>query len=655
MRANPPLIAILLLALCPACRAADAAPSATTQPVSLFDAARHMRLDEVRPRMRGYGLSVFAGTQIERFDVQVLSILRNFNPGHDVILVRLSGHDLERTGAIAGMSGSPIYLLGQDGQAKLAGAFAYGWAMTNDPIGGVQPIEDMLKLIPAAPPAAAAAAAPAASTGRVSWRPEDSFPVPWSSKVPDCYPLASQHFVQPNPQVGLHDADSARLRPLVTPLLASGLPPRLLDQFEAIFRAHGLVPLQAGGGSGTTVPADAAAATLEPGAVLAVPLLIGDVDLTAIGTVTESLNGRVFGFGHPFLSEGTIELPMGTGEIQGVVANLVTSFKLGAMRDIAGTLDSDQAVGVAGQEGGQAPMAPIELHITYSDGSLDRHYSFRSALHQRLTAVISMAAVSMALNGERELPPFHTLDYDLSIEFANGRTIRAANTVVNVTPADLLLAVGAPMIAAANNPFERVMIRKVTGTIAVAPEAREASLVSITVPRQTYRPGQTLRAQVTYRPFRGPEATLPFEFALPSGLDDGEYKISVSDYETFLVDEQKDRPYRFTADSIAELFAALQDLATIRHDALYVRLVREADGVAVGQTAMPRLPGSRRQVMLGGERSNVVGFTDSPVQVVPTRYVISGSQTFTIKIDRTAPANLAEAAAARAEPETRRE
>ena len=36
--------------------------------------------------------------------------------------------------------------------------------------------------------------------------------------------------------------------------------------------------------------------------MLAVPLLIGDVDMTAIGTCTEVLNGRVFGFGHPFMS-----------------------------------------------------------------------------------------------------------------------------------------------------------------------------------------------------------------------------------------------------------------------------------------------------------------------------------------------------------------
>src|SRR5689334_13511927 len=63
-------------------------PVPTTQPAHLFDPARHMRVSEVRPGMTGYGLSVFSGTKIERFDVEVISILKNFNPQYDVVLIR---------------------------------------------------------------------------------------------------------------------------------------------------------------------------------------------------------------------------------------------------------------------------------------------------------------------------------------------------------------------------------------------------------------------------------------------------------------------------------------------------------------------------------------------------------------------------------------
>ena len=73
--------------------------SAETRMPALFDPARHMRVSEVRPGMKGYGLSVFRGTKLERFDVEVLSILKNFNPKYDVVLIKCEGDYLQHTGS----------------------------------------------------------------------------------------------------------------------------------------------------------------------------------------------------------------------------------------------------------------------------------------------------------------------------------------------------------------------------------------------------------------------------------------------------------------------------------------------------------------------------------------------------------------------------
>src|ERR1051325_4231903 len=109
-----------------------------------FDPSRHMHVSEVKIGMKGYGLSVFKGTKIERFDVEVLSVLKHFNPKYDVVLVKCKGANLEHTGSIAGMSGSPIFLKDDAGDERMIGAFAYGWPLMKDPVGGVQPIEYML-------------------------------------------------------------------------------------------------------------------------------------------------------------------------------------------------------------------------------------------------------------------------------------------------------------------------------------------------------------------------------------------------------------------------------------------------------------------------------------------------------------------------------
>ena len=133
------------LGLCVSARAEAPVLRQTPAP-ALFDPARHMRVSEVRAGMSGYGLSVFQGAKIEKFEIEVISILRNFNPQDDVVLIRCKGDFLEHAGSIAGMSGSPIYLHDAQGRDRIIGAFAYGWPLTKDPVAGVQPIEYMLAL-----------------------------------------------------------------------------------------------------------------------------------------------------------------------------------------------------------------------------------------------------------------------------------------------------------------------------------------------------------------------------------------------------------------------------------------------------------------------------------------------------------------------------
>ncbi len=55
-------------------------------------------LAEVQRGQRGYGLSVFSGTEPERFDVEVIGIMRNVSPDVSYILARLTGKGLEKSG-----------------------------------------------------------------------------------------------------------------------------------------------------------------------------------------------------------------------------------------------------------------------------------------------------------------------------------------------------------------------------------------------------------------------------------------------------------------------------------------------------------------------------------------------------------------------------
>ena len=100
--------------------------SAPVQSASLLD------VSELRRGMQGVGRTVFLGTRIDTFQVEILGVLKNaFGPKTNIILAMLAGDPLETTGGIAGMSGSPVYVDG-----RLIGAVAYGWAFSIEPIMG---------------------------------------------------------------------------------------------------------------------------------------------------------------------------------------------------------------------------------------------------------------------------------------------------------------------------------------------------------------------------------------------------------------------------------------------------------------------------------------------------------------------------------------
>src|ERR1700719_824768 len=111
-------------------------------------------VDQVQPGMQGYAYTIFAGDQVEKFDLEVIGVMPNFlGPKQSIILIELKGPKVEHTGVVAGMSGSPVYLEG-----KLAGALSLKLGVfTKEAIAGVTPIEDILH-----PPEQSAGMAPGA-------------------------------------------------------------------------------------------------------------------------------------------------------------------------------------------------------------------------------------------------------------------------------------------------------------------------------------------------------------------------------------------------------------------------------------------------------------------------------------------------------------
>ena len=101
-----------------------------------------MPLSQIKAGMKGYGKTVFSGSTVKQFPIEVLGVVSKKDRPSKLVLIRASGPDIDKAGGLAtGMSGTPIYVDG-----KLIGAFAFGWDFGDPKMGLVTPAEQMVSL-----------------------------------------------------------------------------------------------------------------------------------------------------------------------------------------------------------------------------------------------------------------------------------------------------------------------------------------------------------------------------------------------------------------------------------------------------------------------------------------------------------------------------
>src|SRR5439155_20156247 len=132
-------------------------------------------------------------------------------------------------------------------------------------------------------------------------------------------------------------------------------------------RSLGLVPVQ-GGGGGTDSDAPGDPSKLQPGSMISVQLVRGDMGASADGTVTLVDEGRVYAFGHPFLSAGPTEIPFAEPNVITVLPNYSSSMKITTSGGLLGVIGQDRSTGIAGVLGRKARTVPVQIDVASSRG-----------------------------------------------------------------------------------------------------------------------------------------------------------------------------------------------------------------------------------------------------------------------------------------------
>jgi hypothetical protein len=127
---------------------------------------------------------------------------------------------------------------------------------------------------------------------------------------------------------------------------------------------------------------------------------------------------------------------------------------------------------------------------------------------------------------------------------------------------------------------------------------------------------------------------------IPEHLPDGDYELVDSGAGGYLGRLTATRPHLSAAGSLDELLQSLQQVTRIPNRALFVTLVGNVRGVAVGRQELPALPSSRAALIA------------APSHTLATPYAVM--HTHTVPVDGLPAGNFRFNLTVRSQPETTR-
>lgn len=557
-----------------------------------------MPVSEIQRGQKCSGRTVFEGSKIDDFDCEILGVLPGaWGPGDDVIIARLVGPTAQRYGVIAGMSGSPIFVDG-----KLIGALSLSMGtFQKEAIAGITPIAAMQRV-----------------------RQSTGWPVrPSKAASPN----------EPAPRFAGYE-----LQPILTPLVVSGISPEAMPLAKSLLEPHGFMVTAGAGGAMTAAPVPGAADTIQPGSALAGLLVTGDVNIAGTGTVTWRDRDTVLAFGHSFLMYGGVEMPMATSEIITTVASSAISYKLGAPKQVVGSVFRDNRTAIAGRFGAEAKMIPVK--VTLPEGTQPREIRFQVFRNRVLSAPMMTVGVMNGLVSNAAYDAEGTLKLDGRVKVAGHPEIALSRTYFDPGASGgsipyMAAEINGMLQRLFENELSDVVIEQVELSLGVDKARRETRIDAAWAERASVKAGETVAVRVRMRPWRGAMQLREALVKIPEGTPPGSVTITVADAKVM---DAKDRvaPGSSTrADDVDAIIASFNQRRD--EDSLYVRLSRNTPGAIVRGVSLPALPPTSLAVVRGADKSagGAEPLQETVVDEVrmPLGARVSGSAELTLRVE----------------------
>ena len=523
-------------------------------------------LDELQPGMKGEVWTVFKGHEPESFTVQVTGILRNaLGPGKSMILCELTDPRVQAMGAVAGMSGSPLYVDG-----KLAGVLSYQiQRFETVRYAGFTPINDMLEV----------SALPAGKEGLA--------PIPIKGNAARSSLL------------------NGEIQPLSPAFSAGGLSPQVAELFAPQFQTLGLAFNSLGGSadgnSGPPASGLSPPASLQAGSVVAVALAVGDITIAGTGTVSRVDGNRILAFGHPMMSLGATELPMASAEIVAILPSQFNSIKVSNTGGIIGSFSQDRLSGIYGELGRQPAMVPVEINFPGRVNRKSLHFSV--VRHEQVLPMIAASGLAQAVMGSNEAGFTHGFRVVTTVDFPGSAPVELSQ----IYPGPQGFAQGLNEFVAnlslwLFNPYERVFPERIRFSVESTTDTPQGVVEQFLVSRTEAAPGEHLDLTVGWRGFQRTAERESLGLEVPRAWVGKDLEVIVTTGP--VLDELTGRSHFVQVAqlrSFGEYVSALRDFRET--DGLYVAVVEKTHLLTDQRATTPDMPGSLERIARGADEA----------------------------------------------------
>jgi hypothetical protein len=335
-----------------------------------------------------------------------------------------------------------------------------------------------------------------------------------------------------------------------------------------------------------------------------------------------------------------------TGYIHTIYPRQSVSFKMGSPLRPVGVINADVSTCIAGWLDRKPDLIPLGMTVQGCPGESSKTFNVRIVRQRSLLPALVFACLINSIDLQGDLPDELTADFTARVEVEGHAPLVIKDSYSGPlytggrAPPALYTPVASLINLLLYNSYKPIRIDRIECETRIRPQRSTAEIEAVELDSESYEPGDTVKATVFLRPFKGLRQRLPVSLKLPVDLPEGNYTATVCDDLANVRFEFRDNPTLATPHTLGQLFDSLQVQTAAKRTNLVVRIPINAVGVALDGTSLPNLPPSMVEILGGSRRTGAQPVTGAIVARRSTKWVVQGTESVRFTVTKNKKAEL---------------